>query len=84
MSNFAVGFSSSKNDLDCNTAPTQHASDSSGSLAHVLLDTAISITAMRVRRSGSLIETDEAIAELAQLHQQRTPNFSAHGSPSRR
>lgn len=84
MSNFAVGFSSSKNDLDCNPAPIQPASDSSGSLAHVWLDTAISIATTRVRRSESLIETDEAIAELAQLHRQLTQNFSAHGSPSRR
>jgi hypothetical protein len=72
MSNSGVGFSSSNNGLGC-TQPTTHTHGDRSlfRLGDALLETAISVTCVRVGHANTEQEYDSAFAELEERRSQR-------------
>jgi hypothetical protein len=72
MSNSGVGFSSSNNGLGC-TQPTTHTHGDRSlfRLGDALLETAISVTCVRIGHARNEQEHEQAFAELESLRSQR-------------
>jgi hypothetical protein len=74
MSNVGVGFSSSEKGLG-NTQPLTHTHEDRSlfRLGDALLETAISVTCVRIGHARNELEHEQAFAELEDLRTQRVP-----------